>query len=94
MQISCKLTGEEFNEHFWKSIHLLFQNKSIQIDIQELESDNEYRNDTEYLMRTPEMEADHLQRIEDINNRKNLISFTMEELNEYVKTGFIPTKSV
>jgi antitoxin YefM len=72
MYASYILSEEELNFDFFNSIKNTFKGKEIEISISSYD-------EIEYLLRSPENKRILLERINDLNNNHNLITFSNKE---------------
>jgi len=76
MQSVYYLNTGELNLDFLQTIKMLFDNKNIQITI------NECIDETEYLMQSPANAKRLMQSVNNINNGKNLVEMDINQLKK------------
>ena len=75
MYANYQLKAEEFDLNFFNSIKETFKGKDVDISI------NDY-DETEYLLRSPKNRDILLERMKNVEEGKNLITFSLEEFEK------------
>jgi antitoxin YefM len=75
MYANYQLRADELDFEFFKSIKDTFKGKEIEISVMDYD-------ETEYLLRSPKNKEILLNRIKDVNEGKNMISFTTKEFEK------------
>ena len=82
MYANYQLKAEEFDLNFFNSIKETFKGRDIDISI------NDY-DETEYLLSSPKNRGILLERMKNVEEGKNLITFTLEEFEKlYASNNF------
>ena len=79
METIFKLKATELDTGFIDSVKNLFKDREIEIFIRSA------RDETEYLMSSPANKRHLLKAINEVKNNKNLVSFSGDEFEEYIK---------
>ena len=78
MYTTYRIHTDELNVQFLKALKSLFKNKEIEITVCEAPAVEE--DETAYLLSTPANREHLLRAIADVNNRENLVSVPIDEI--------------
>ena len=73
-----RIKANELDSRFIRALKMLFKNKEIEIavcEVSEIEED-----ETEYLLKSPVNRKRLLQAIENVSNKRNLVTVNVDEL--------------